>query len=53
MCCWLFDKSLNFDVIFTVHEGVMKTYSSWEEFPSHIPISFPSWGKVMLSSSEL
>lgn len=29
-CCWLCDKRLNFDVISTVHEGIMKTYSSWE-----------------------
>lgn len=30
MCCWLYDKRLNFDVVSTVHEGNMKTYSSWE-----------------------
>ncbi len=51
----LYDKRLNFDVISTVHEGDMKTYSSWEKFLSHISNSVLvlSWGKVMFSSSEL
>lgn len=28
MCCWLYDRRLNLDVVSTVHEGDMKTYSS-------------------------